>query len=186
MKIFAILFFALAITSCSGGDGDTSSGGDGDTSSTDSGNSSGNTTGTILLSGNDTAIIGTQLNTGFVGSSLAASGQPNYIVIVDAASTVSFTEPNILTPNLADIDNGLILVVTDASSTSGFKGISMSISVGGIKNDYACTTPVSTFIDCGINSISLDIENKTVIFDNLIVTNTNTSTVLTINGTLEW
>ncbi len=178
MKISAILFFVLLITNCSSDSGDASS--------TGSDNSSGNTTGTIMLLGADTAIIGTQLNTGFVGSSLAAGGQPDYIVIVDAASTVSFTEPNILTPNLADIDNGLILVVTDASSISGFKGISMSVSVGGIRNDYACTTPVSTFIDCGINSISLDIGNKTIIFDNLIVTNTNTSTVLTINGTLTW
>ena len=177
MKTSAILFFILFITSCSSGSGD---------SNASSGNSEGNTTGTITLSGDDTAIIGTQLNTGFVGSSLAAASQPDYIVIVDAASTVTFTEPNILTPNLADTNNGLIMVVTDASSTSGFKGISMSISVGGIRNDYACTTPVSTFIDCGINAISLDIGNKIVIFDNLIVTNTNTSTVLTINGTLTW
>ena len=117
MKISIILLFALFIIGC----------GSDDTSSTGSGNSSGNTTGTIILSGDDTAIIGTQLNTGFVGSSLAAGSQPDYIVIVDAASTVSFTEPNILTPNLADTDNGLILVVTDASSISGFKGISMSV-----------------------------------------------------------
>ena len=77
-------------------------------------------------------------------------------------------------------------MVTDDSPGSGTKAISMSIWVSGTKYDYACTTPVSVFIECGINSISLDIGNKTVTFDNLTVTNTDTSTVLAMDGTLTW
>lgn len=177
MKFYGIIIFTILISGCGGG----GSGG-----STTTGNSNGNTTGTISLIGSDTSTVGTQLDTGFVGTSLAGGGQPDYIVIVDSSSTVTFTAPNSLIPSLVDPNNGFILVVTDASSTSGFKGISMSIIVSGTKLDYACTTPVTTFIECGLNSISLNIPSKTVTFNNLTVTNVNTSTILTMNGTLTW
>ena len=174
MKLPAILFALLLITSCGGGDTGTN------------GNTSGSTDGTITLSGDDSEIVGTQLDTGFVGTSLAAGGQPDYIVIVDNASTVEFIAPNVLIPNLADPNNGFVVVVTDDSPGSGIKGISMSIWVSGTKYDYACTTPVSVFFECGANSISLNIGNKSVTFDNLTVTNIDSSTVLTMDGTLTW
>jgi len=132
MKFSAILFFIFILASCGGG-GSGTSGGAG-------GNSTGNTNGTITLSGSDATIVGAQLNTGFVGTSLAAGAQPDYIVIVDNASTVAFTAPNILIPNLADPNNGFVVVVTDDSPGSGIKAISMSIWVGGAKHDYGCTT----------------------------------------------
>ncbi len=173
MRIFVIVFYALLITACSS-DEDSSE------------NSSGNTSGIITLSGNDSAIVGTILDTGFIGSSLAAGAQPDYIVIVDKDSKVTFTKPNILTPDTADDDNAFVLVVTDDSAGSGNKGISMSITTDGTQRNYACTTPVTVFIECGLNSINLDIENKTITFTNLTVTNTSTSTVLTMAGTLTW
>ena len=126
------------------------------------------------------------MDTGFIGSSLAAEGQPDYIVIVDSASTVSFTAPNVLIPNLADISNGFVVVVTDATALSGFQGISMSVTVSGVQYDYACSNPVSVFIDCGNDAIILDIAARTVTFDDLTVTNTDTSTILTMDGMLTW
>ena len=125
------------------------------------------------------------MDTGFVGASPAAGSQPDYIVIVDSASTVAGS-PGSLVPNLADPNNGFVLVVTDATALSGYQGISMSVFKSGTKYDYACTTPVSTFIDCGSSAISLNIANKTVTFTNLLVTNTNSSDNLTMNGTLSW
>ena len=178
MKLFMLLVFTLSITGCGGGGGNNNN--------DNSTNTSGNASGVITLSGDDTSIVGTQLDTGYVGSSLAAEFQPDYITIVDKASSVTFTPPNVLIPNIADPSNGFVMVIMDDSPGSGIKGISMSIIVGGTKLDYACTTPVATYIECGINSIDLDIANKTVIFDNATVTNTDTGTILTIDGTLTW
>lgn len=173
MKYTAIVFFILLLTGCGGGS---------DSANPD-GNSSGNTTGTVTLSGNDTGTVGTQLDTGFVGTSVAAGGQPDYIVIVDKASNVTFTPPNTLTPDLADSKNGFVLVVTDAGTT---QAISMSILVNGNKYDYACTTPIATFTDCGTDSIILNIGNKTVTFNNVQTANKGTGELLTLDGSLTW
>ena len=185
LKNYFYLAIAIFLTSCGGGGGgeNTSPPDNNDTTEI---TSPGSTSGTLTLSGDDTSLVGTQLDTGFVGASLAAGSQPDYIVIVDKLSKVTFTEPNVLTPELNDPNNAFVAVITDASESSGFKVISMSIVVNGIKYDYACTSPVSTFIECGLDSITLDIPNKTVSFNNVLVTNTNTSTVLTLNGTLNW
>ena len=181
LKRLIILSISLILISCGGGGG-------GNTNNGSSGNdNSGVTSGVITLLGDDTSIVGTQLNTGNVGISPAAGDQPDYIVIVDKASSVTFTPPNILIPNVADPANGLVLVVTDASAISGFKGISMSISVGGNKLDYACSLPSSAFTICGgIDSIILDLPNKSVTFNNALVQNVDTKTTMTLNGTLTW
>ncbi len=180
MKLLAILLFTLSIVGCGGGSSNSNN--PVDTNE----NTSGNTTGILTLSGDDTTIVGTQLDTGYVGTSLAAELQPDYIAIVDQASSVTFTPPNLLTPNIADPNNGFVMVVMDDSPRSGIKGISMSIIVQGSKLDYACTTPVATFIECGTNSIALDIPNKIITFDNATVINTDTNTILTIDGSLTW
>ncbi|MBL3599199.1 MAG: tandem-95 repeat protein [gamma proteobacterium endosymbiont of Lamellibrachia anaximandri] len=164
---------SIYITSSTGGDG----GG-----AVFTPDSSGSTSGTVTLSGTDTAIFGTQLDTGFVGAFLATAVQPDYIVIVDSSSTLEFT---------ADINNGFTIVVTDDSPESGMKFISMAIVKDGIKYDYTCTTPnpvsATWTIDCGgVNSINLDIGNRTVIFSNTLVSNQDTGAILTIDGTLTW
>ncbi len=178
-----LISMAIVLTSCGGGSNGTPA----PTGSGNAGNTSpGNTTGTVTLTGDDTSFLGSQLDTGFIGESPAAGSQPDYIIIVDKASTVDFTAPNILTPNITDPNNAFILVVTDASAISGFKGISMSILSNGTKYDYACTSPVSTFIECGLDAIKLDLINKKVTFINTVVTNVVSSTVLTLNGELTW
>ena len=173
MKKIAIIIMMVLTASC-GGDADVD------------GHNSGSTSGTITLSGNDTAIVGTQLDTGFIGASPASGTQPDSIIIVNSASTVLFPAADILIPDLADPNNGFVIVVTDASDISGFKVISMSVFVNGEKIDYACTSPAGVFIDCGSGSISLDIDNKTVSFSNLTVQNLDTDSVLTLDGMLAW
>jgi len=182
MKLSIIMLFALLLTGCGGGGGSNTSTETGDVT----GNSSGSTIGTITLSGSDTSFVGTQLDTGFIGSSLAAADQPDYIVIVDKSSTVTFEEPNLLLPMPADPNNGFGLVVIDDSADSGIKGISMSIFVSGVKYNYTCTIPASTFINCGADSIALDIANKTITFNNATVINADTNTILTMDGSLVW
>lgn len=172
MKLFMVSILALTIISCGGGESNNST--------------KGNTSGIITLSGDDTSIVGTKLDTGFIGASPAAGSQPDYITIVDKSSSVTFTPPNTLTPDISDPSNGFILVVSNDGSGSGIKGISMSIITGGTKLDYACSNPVSSFIDCGTNSIDLNIVNKTVKFSNAAVSNTATGSVLIIDGTLTW
>jgi len=179
MKLSILLIFLFSITACGGSGGTTGTTGTG-------GSSSGNTIGTITLSGVDTATTGAQLNTGFIGSSLAAGLQPDYIIIVDSASTVTFTPPNVLTPNIADANNAFVLVVTDDSSVSGSTAISMSIVVNGTRFDYACSNPVSVFTDCGAGAITLDIANKTVVLNNVKTINVDTAAVFTLDGTLTW
>jgi len=150
------------------------------------GSSFGRTTGTVALSGTDTETTGTQLSTGFVGAVLASSTMPNHIIIVDQASTVEFSESNGLQPNITNLGDFFILVVLD-DPVSGTHGISMTIVANGIENDYLCSSPfTSPQIDCGLNSVSLDIENNTVTFNNTTVLNQVTATTLTLNGTLVW
>jgi len=173
MKQFLIGIFLISLISgCGGGSGS-------DTNDSDNGDTSENITGNISLAGDDTAIVGAQLSPLFIDSFLAIPmQQPDYIVI----STASIVNP---TP--ADALNGFTLVVTDDSAGSGSKFISMAILVNGTQYDYGCTTPVTTFIECGgINNILLDIGNSTVTLTGVTVTNANTSTILTMNGTLSW
>lgn len=174
IKLFKLILLALPLISC------------GSSSGTPASNTPGNTSGSITLSGSDTSVVGKKLNTGFVGSSLAAGSQPDYIIIVDNASRVTFTPPNTLTPVISDPQNGFILVVTDDGAGSGIKGISMSIIKAGAKFDYACSSPISAFIDCGTNAINLNIANKTITFNNAAVFNVVTGSTLTMDGTLTW
>lgn len=147
--------------------------------------SQGPSVGTIALSGPDTAVHGSVLNTGYIGASKAAGYQPDYIVVVDPSSSVSDDGHGMLVPENNDINNGLVLVVTDVRQT--LKAISMSMLNNGVKYDYVCTTePDSSMMNCGANSISLDINNKTVTFNNAVVENTDTQTTLTMSGTIGW
>jgi hypothetical protein len=174
-----LILLALVLSACGGG----SSGGDDPAAG--GGNSSGATTGMITLTGVDTASVGSQLNTGFIGSSLAAASLPDYIVIVDQNSTVTFTEPNMLTPVLADPLNGFVLVVTDDSASGGPKALSMDIYVGGVEYAYTCTT-LGVPIDCGASAITLDIGSKTITLNDAVVENKVSKTTLTLAGSLTW
>lgn len=181
LLVTVTFLFALTLAACGGsGSGSGSGGGSG----TAGGSTSGMTTGTITLTGNDTDTVGTTLDTGFIGSSLAAAGQPDYVVIVDQVSTVSFTPPNILIPDLADPANGFVLVVTDEDA--GIKAISMSIFVGGLKYDFVCNRPMGPFTDCGVDTIVVDIAGRTVTLNNTITENKISKEELILDGTLTW
>jgi len=183
--IFLVGCGSSSETEDAGGGSEKSAGGGSEDNT--NGNTSGLTTGEITLSGDDTVVVGTILDTGYIGSSLAAESQPDYIVIVDKASTVTFTSPNILIPFTSNPTNGFVLVVTDDSEGSGVKGISMTIVVDGVHLNYVCTTPFGNiFTDCGATSISLDIANKTISFVDTTVINIDTDSILTINGSLVW
>jgi len=79
----------------------------------------------------------------------------------------------------------LVLVVTDVRQD--LKAISMSMLNNGVKYDYVCNSePDSSMMNCGANSISLDIDNKTVTLNNAAVENADTKTVLRMSGTLGW
>ncbi len=180
MKFFLILLSILLVGGCSGG---------GNSNDNNIEDTSGNTSGVITLTGADTTMVGTQLNPGSIGASLAAESQPDYIVIVDQSSSVTFTPPNVLTPDIADPDNWFVLVVMDDAPVpvGAEKGISMSITTDGEKFDYICHTDAQDWsVECGVGSISLNIAAKTVAFDNTTVINTDTGTLLTLNGSLTW
>lgn len=180
MKYLAVFCFAcvLLISSCS--DGDSGPGGAGNADS-------GPTSGTLSLSGNETNLVGTQLNAGYVGAVKGSSTEPDYAVIVDSGSTVNFTAPNILTPSLGDPNNGFVLVVTDATAVSGYKTISMSIWVSGTKYDFVCNYPAGVFVDCGGDAtINLEINSRMVTFAGLVVENSDTGEYLMLDGALSW
>lgn len=181
-KLFVILTFFSVLTLAACG----SSSGGGGNSGAAGGSTSGLTDGTITLTGLDSGTVGDQLDTGFIGSSLAAAGQPDHIVIVDQASIVSFTPPNILIPTLDDPANGFVLVVNDDSASGGSKWISMSILVSGVKYDFVCITPAGVYMTCGDNTILLDIGSRTVTLNNVTTENKDGGAVLTLNGSLTW
>ena len=146
----------------------------------------GATSGVVTLSGDDTSEVGTTLDTGFVGTHLKTENQPDYIVIVDRESIVSSSGTDILIPENTDPANGFVMVVTDDTADSGLTSISMTIVVNEVEFSYACTSPVSTFVECGSGSISLDIANGTVDFDNVDVINVDSNSILVIDGSLSW
>ena len=65
--------------------------------------------------------------------------------------------------------------------------ISMTILSDGVEFLYACSTPASTFGDCGgLDSIELDILSGTVTLNDTTVFNVDSGTVLTLDGTVTW
>jgi hypothetical protein len=180
------LWMILGLTGCGGGGGGSS---DTDNDPTGVGDA-GNTTGEIMLSGDDTSVVGTTLDTGTIASSLADAAQPDYIVIVDKQSTVVIEDSMAPEINLADLENGFVINVSDdTAGASGMKFISMSIVVDSTEFSYTCYTEnaPSWSIDCGgLEAINLDITGRTVSFNETTVINTDSATILTLDGTLTW
>ena len=143
--------------------------------------------GSIELSGPDTAMVGTILDTGFVGTMLASGQSPDFAVVVDRQSTLTHSEPSVLSPHSRDPDNGVVLVVTDAQKAHGVQGISMSIVINSVKYDYVCTTDGSPSMQyCGNGTIKLDIPNRFLALSNASTANADTGTLLGLNGRLDW
>ena len=193
-KLAGVVFIAAILQACGGssnpaptGSGNSGSGSSGGAGTLASG---GVATGNLILTGEETGLVGSMLTPGYVGESPgdATQSQPNYIVIVDASSTVVNTGSGTILPDITDPNNAFVLVATDATNlpSSGYKGISMTIAVGGTRYDYTCTTP-GTLENCGGNAtISLDIPGGRVTFTGTNVTNADTGKVITINGSVLW
>ncbi len=62
--------------------------------------------------------------------------------------------------------------------------ISMSIVRNAVPYQYACDSDFSIFMDCG--GLDFDIATQTLEMTNVTVENTNTGSVLTIDGTVVW
>ena len=145
--------------------------------------------GIITLIGPDTTIVGTRLDTGFAGTMPTRDAQqPDYVIVADSASSLSYAEPSALGSDSLDPENGMVLVVTDAQRNHGVQGISMSIVVDYRKYDYLCTTDSgsSAMEQCGNGTIVLDIPNRFLNLSNAKVNNADTGAVLRLNGRLDW
>jgi len=154
-------------------------------------NSAGNCSSTVTsynltLSGGDTAQVGTSLITGdraFGRRDL--TGPIDALIIIDECSTIS-TAPaafppgdprNVASFNLDDPDNTFVMVVSEAA-------ISMSIVRNATPYRYACDSDFNVFMDCG--GLDFDVPTQTLTMTNATVENTDTGSVLTINGTVRW
>lgn len=141
------------------------------------------------LSGDDTSVYGTRLDAGAVGASLAnsATGQPDYIIIVDEGKSVT-DSMSIEFEGVEETINGFILVFSDASTAiTDLEFISMTILKDGVEFDYTCIAPSEPPADCGgLEAVSLDIPSGTATLTNATVVNADSGTVLTLNGTVTW
>ena len=170
-KVCNVLFLVVLISAC--------------TADTDENNNT--ASGTINLSGDDTAIIGTKLVVGNIAYGRSdLTGVAASIIIVPEGSTISEDAP-ILSPNdpefvrsiinFEDDKNAFVIVVTKDL-------ISMVIVTEGIERRYACDALFNTFITC--ESIILDNNINKAVFNNTTVENTDTGSILTMNGTVTW
>ena len=166
--LIALLFFS-ACTTDSGLQNDTSAEGE------------------ILLNGEDTATVGTSLKVGAIaygrkdltGIEAAIVIAPLGSTILEDSPTLSPNDPGYVTSiiNFKDAENAFVIVAAQGL-------ISMVIVTNGIERRYVCDSKYNTSVTCG--SITLDVQNKTVIFNNSTVKNTDTHTILTLNGALNW
>jgi hypothetical protein len=172
-KTHLLFLFLLLIIGCSNSDNNNA-------------NSSNDAKGTILLSGEDTSEVGTTLIVGDIAEGRAdLTGTQDSIIIVEEGTTISddpapfpLGDPrNEAIFIRSDPNNGFVIVVKDGA-------ISMSIIVEGIPYTHACESEFNIFTDCGSLDINLN-ENK-VVFNNSTVENTDTGTILTLNGTVTW
>tara|TARA_R110002073_G_scaffold279026_1_gene443140 strand:- start:428001 stop:428534 length:534 start_codon:yes stop_codon:yes gene_type:complete len=143
--------------------------------------------GEIQLSGEDTTSVGTTLKVGAIAYGRKdLTGIEASIVIAPFGSTISEGSPTLAPTdpayvrsiiNFKDDKNAFVIVVTQEL-------ISMVIVTNGVERRYVCDSKFNTSVTCG--SITLDAQNKTLIFNNSTVKNTDTDTILTLNGTLNW
>ena len=151
-----------------------------------SGGSSAPTSSKLTLSGSETARVGNELTTG--GTAFGRTdltGPIESLIIVDQCSTIS-DEPAAFPPgdprntasfNTADPDNTFVMVVSEAA-------ISMVIVKEAVPYRYACDSDFTVFMDCG--GLDFDVATRTLTVTNVTVENTDTGSVLTLNGSVVW
>ena len=179
VNVWALSALLAVLSGCGGSDSAPQTG---------SGNAAGGvSSGALSLSGDDVAVVGDTLDTGYVGMSPAVGSSPDFIIIVDSNSTVIGSGIS-LVPQSGDTANAVVMVVTDALTPgiSQYKGISMFIIKNGVRFDYTCSTPASSSGDCGFGTISLDMPGRSVTFNKATVQNDMTGAILEIDGQLSW
>ncbi|MDP5029019.1 hypothetical protein [Paraglaciecola sp.] len=133
--------------------------------------------GTIALSGADTAAIGESL---VVESAVYGrddlTNLEDSIVMTGLGLTLN-ARGNDTPFNYTSSTEHFVIVVGDMSQYGGDSVISMQITKNSVKYSYICDTFCNT---------SIDRENQTITFDNAVVTETDTSASLTLNGTINW
>jgi len=173
-KIHLYILFLLLVIGCSNSDNDNNVNNDNDAK------------GTILLSGDDTSEVGTTLIVGDIAEGRAdLTGTEDSIIIVEEGTTIS-DDPapfppgdprNVAVFNTSDPNNGFVIVVKDGA-------ISMNIIVEGVPYTHACESEFNIFTGCG--SLDMNLNENEVVFNNSTVENTETGTILTLNGTVTW
>ncbi|PQV46027.1 hypothetical protein CLV33_11178 [Jejuia pallidilutea] len=142
--------------------------------------------GTIQLSGEDTATIGTTLTVGNINlDGLATTGTTKSVTLSDENTSIIGGEVE-----STNFSNAFIIVASEFTfedNTSAQKVISMTIVSNSTEFRYGCLTPSNSsgFIDCGVG-LKVDKEKKEVIFQDTTVENTETGAILTMNGTVTW
>lgn len=168
------LITAISMTNCS-------------TESNNESQNENNTTGTIRLSGEDTAVVGSELQVGDIDyGRVDLTGLEDSVILVHKGATISEESPT-LSPgdpgyaesiiDAPDTENGFIIV-------AGEQVISMTIVTNGAQRQYGCDSTFGTFIDC--NTIGINEDLREAVFTNTTVQNVETGTVLTMNGMLKW
>lgn len=155
------------------GSGDSDSDDGQDSGDTDNGQDSGQA-GTISLSGDDTATIGNSLVVGGIeyGRTDLTNLETSVVMVGGAFSLNPVGSDSPFTIS-GDSLEGFVIVVGE---TSALRAISMTIVTGDLEFDYTCD-------GC---TVSLDLDNRQVHFDNAVVENADTGSLLTLNGTVSW
>ncbi len=143
--------------------------------------------GSIMLSGEDTSTVGTELKVGLVVYGREdLAGIEESLIILPEDSTITPGTPNLPVSdpnyvesviNFKDKENGFVLVLAE-------NAISMSIAKNGVANLYACDSSFNIYVSCG--NASLDIASKKATFIDTTVENTETNTILELNGSVSW
>lgn len=157
-------------------------------SSDDNDNSKTNVLGTIQLSGDDTAMVGTSLTVGNINlDGLTSTGTTKSVTLLDENTTINGNEVN----SNNGATNGFVIVATQFNTEDNAavdKVISMVIVKNSTEYRYVCSTPPTTSAydtDCG-SGFSVDKTKKEVVFNNTTVINTTSGKILTMNGTITW
>lgn len=159
--------------------------GDLDEEEGDTGDENSENYGTIQLSGDETADVGTTLTVGHIAVGREdLTGTTKSVILTDIDTPI--TEEG---PEPANLKNGFIIAGGDdlntVSTDGAQKDISMIIFIDDQEYRFVCSVPAGTFIDCG-EDYNIDFENKTMIFDSTTVINTDTQKVLTLDGSVSW
>lgn len=143
--------------------------------------------GIISLTGDDTASVGNSLKVGamaygrkdLTGTEESIIIAPEESIISEDSPTLSPSDPEYVSSiiNFKDDKNAFVIVATKEL-------VSIVIVTNGIKRRYVCDSKFNTSVNCG--AITIDPKTKKVIFYDTTVKNTNTGTLLTLNGTLTW